>query len=239
MKKIVVLVGSRRKQGNTATFINKILKNMPKNKFEIEYIFPQDFKIRFCSGCQKCFSKTFCVQNDELGLLQDKILTSDLFIVASPVYLHYMSADLKLILDRLSWWSHTLRLQGKPTIVLSTCDTNGHNSVIEPLSQMMNWMGGNVIAAVNAACIPDQINNEKWIQSVSMEIEHRIVDFSFDRPESNPFLEQAFANLKLTMKAQEHLNIESGELNYWKETGMLKCNTFSEYLNKKSTSEII
>lgn len=78
---------------------------------------------------------------DDISLLENKILSSDIFIVASPVYLHYMSGDLKMILDRLSWWAHTLRLQGKPVVVLSTNGSNGETSVTEPLSEIMTVMG--------------------------------------------------------------------------------------------------
>ena len=70
-------------------------------------------------------------------------------------------------IDRCSWWVHTLRLQGKPIVVLSTCDCNGYRTVIEPLSEIMTFMGGNVIATANGSQIPNQLNNEQWLNSIS------------------------------------------------------------------------
>ena len=91
MKKIVALFGSRRKNGNTVSFVKAILGYLPKDECDIEYIFPQDFKISPCIGCGNCFEQIQCIAKDELYILQKKILDSDLLIVASPVYLHYMS----------------------------------------------------------------------------------------------------------------------------------------------------
>lgn len=234
MKKIVVLIGSRSKKGNTATFVRRILSDLPENGFEIEYLFPQDFQISPCLGCQQCFIRARCVQKDELNLLQEKILSADVFVIASPVYLHYMTADLKLILEKSSWWAHTLRLQGKPVVVLSTCGTNGHNTVIEPLSQIMNFMGGNVIAKSNAAQVPSQMDNENWLKGVADEINRRIIKYSDMPPQSNDLLEKIFYSAKWSMQKQEevfkNVEIEKGELNYWQKTGMINFDTFGEYL---------
>lgn len=238
MKKVFVLIGSRQKEGSTTKFAKRINENLNKNEFEIEYSIPQDYKIRPCIGCHDCFINARCSLEDELELLQEKILKADIFVIASPVYLHYMTADLKLILDRSSWWAHTLRLQGKPVVVLSTCATNGFTTVLEPLSEIMNFMGGNVIATANAAKLPNQINNKKWLNEVSREISNRITKFSNLPPQSNSFIEKVFLNTKLSMLQQEEFsknsNIELGEIKYWRETGMIEFDTFKEYLEAKN-----
>lgn len=234
MKKILVLNGSRRRQGNTITFIKAILEKLPEEKFAIEYIFPQDFKISLCEGCAKCFEKAKCVISDELFILQNKIMECDLFVIASPVYLHYMTADLKKILDRCSWWAHTLRLQGKPVVVLSTCDTNGHQKVVNALGEIMTYMGGNVIASVNASQYPNQLKNDTWMESVANKINERIIKFVGLPPQSNNSLEVCFKGAKdnIIIKdefLQQH-NIENEVVNYWKKTGMINFKNFREYL---------
>ncbi|WP_271327993.1 flavodoxin family protein [Lactococcus muris] len=139
MKKIFILNASRRRKGNTTKLISSVTEKL--KDFDIEIAHPQDFNIKTCLGCHKCFIKAGCVQRDDLPLLEEKILSSDLLILASPVYLHYMTGELKVILDKLSWWAHTLRLQGKPVVLLSTCSTNGQDTVIKPLGEIMNYMG--------------------------------------------------------------------------------------------------
>ncbi|MHC5227886.1 flavodoxin family protein [Enterococcus sp. LJL99] len=240
MRKIFVLNGSRRKNGNTIKFIKSILKHINSELFEIEYAFPQDFKIKPCSGCHQCFINIKCSVKDEISLIQEKIVSADILIIASPVYLHYMTADLKLILDKLSHWTHLFKLQGKPVVVLSTCSTNGHNSVIDPLSNMMKLMGGNVIASANAAQIPNQINNEVWLEEVSKEISDRICKYAFLPIQSTICLDNVFKMTKSSILEQEQTSVEydflAGEVEYWKETGMLEYDTFSEYLTLKNNN---
>lgn len=234
MKKVFVLIGSRRREGNTSKFTKSIIEKLNSDEFKIEYAFPQDYKIKPCIGCHDCFINARCSIKDDINLLQEKILNTDIFIIASPVYLHYITADLKLILDRLSWWAHTLRLQGKPVIILSTCSSNGFTTVIEPMSKIITIMGGNVIATANAAEIPNQINNLEWLKDVSQEIANRINKFAYLPSQSNSFIEKVFSGVKISMIQQEEIcqnsNIELGEYKYWKETGMLYYDNFKDYL---------
>jgi len=237
MKQIFALIGSRRKEGYTKKFVQDIYNKLDKNEFGIEYAHPQDFNIEFCRGCGQCFVTTKCLLQDDLKILQEKILDSDIFIIASPVYLHYMTADLKAILDRMSWWAHTLRLQGKPVVVLSTCSSNGYKTAIEALGKIITFMGGNVIASSNASQMPNQINNKKWLDEVTEEIAQRINKASALEEQSNQYIETVFKSTKSSMLRQEEtakqFSVELGEVKYWRDSGMIDCSSFQEYLDKK------
>lgn len=234
MTKVVVFIGSRNKRGSTYTFSRRVTEFLTVEQYEIEYFFPQDFIIKPCLGCARCFLLTRCVQKDDLLSLQQKLLDADVLIISSPVYLHYMTADLKLILDRSAWWSHTMRLQGKPTVVLSTCSSNGQTSVTKPLSEIMTWMGANVIATANASQLPNQLDDEQWLQSIGKEIATRIEEACQNGPQSNRFLEDVFQKTKRSMlfqkEAAKDLDVFLGEVAYWENSGMLYYDTFHEYL---------
>lgn len=237
MKKIFVYIGSRKKQGNTVKFTKSVTDRLNPNQYDIEYAFPQDYHIDFHDGNNNMFIDTNYSLKDDLKVLQNKILESDIFIIASPVYIHSMSADLKLFLERSAWWSHTLRLQGKPVIVMSTCSSNGVKTVIEPLSKVITFMGGNVIATANATQIPDRLNDKKWINEVTEEIVERIKKYSKLPNQSNKFLEKVFLGSKMNIKGQEELEKEEevklGELEFWRDTGMINFDSFQEYLKNK------
>ncbi|MFB8726115.1 flavodoxin family protein [Enterococcus casseliflavus] len=234
MKKIFVLIGSRRKEGNTANFIRRITDKFECESFEIEYVFPQDYDITACDGDNKCFIDLNHNSNDELKKLQKKILDSDIFIVGSPVYVHSMTSDLKLFIERSAWWAHTLRLGGKPVVVISTCGSNGLKTVTEPLSEIMTFMGANVIANANAVQALGHFDDEVWLKEVTETIIERIKKYVQLPPMSNRFLEQVFTGSKLNileqLKVQEELGIELGELEYWKKSGMINFDSFEDYL---------
>lgn len=234
MKKIFVLNGSRRKNGNTASFIKKITEKFDKSSYEIEFAFPQDYNITFCDGDERCFIDLNHNLEDDLEKLQNKILESDVLIIGSPVYVHSMSSDLKLFIERSAWWAHTLRLGGKPVVVISTCGSNGLKTVTEPLSEIMTFMGGNVIANANAIQALNHFNDEIWLKEVTDTIVERINKFVELPNISNKFLEDVFNGSKLNileqLKLNEELGVELGELAYWQETGMINFDTFEDYL---------
>lgn len=238
-KKIFVLIGSRKTEGNTAKFARYITKKL-EDSYSVEFGFPQDFRLNAIDGNIMYFTDTSYNATDDLKTLQDKILTADALIVGSPVYVHSMAADLKLIIENLAWWAHTLRLQGKPTVVLSTCGSNGFDTVIKPLSSILTFMGGNVIATANASSDPNQINNEEWLDEVAGIIAERIENHMSLGADSNEKLEQVFqgskANILEQKSAQVELEMEVGELGelkFWEDTGMIHFDTFKEYLTHK------
>ncbi|HAP4227502.1 TPA: NADPH-dependent oxidoreductase [Enterococcus faecalis] len=239
MKKIFILIGSRNKKGNTFTFTNKLLSNLYE-KCDIEYAFPQDYKIEFCDGSNTCFFDTSYHLEEDLNKLQNKITKSDLLIIGSPVYVHSMSADLKLIIERLAWWTHTLRLQGKPTVILSTCGSNGSNTVLTQLRDIITFMGGNVIAATNASQFPNKLNNEEWIGDESRQLCKCINKYLSLGSQSNQILEKVFqtckSNILKQKSAREQFGDVFGELNYWEETGMINYEQFKDYLEYTKTN---
>lgn len=239
IKKVLILIGSRKENGNTAKFAKNIT-NFLDHKYEIEFVFPQDLSLNAIDGSNYYFMDLNYNATTSLNDLKQKILESDIFIVGSPVYVHSFSSDLKLLIENLASWAHTLRLQGKPTVVLSTCGTNGFNTVIKPLSEVLTFMGANVIATANASQVPNQINNDDWLYEVGSTIAKRIESYARKGPESNNFLEQVFQGSKNNILGQKSLQVkhemkisELGELEFWEKSGMINFDSFQDYLNNK------
>lgn len=238
-KKMLILIGSRNANGNTSKFAKRIT-NFLDSSYEKEFIFPQDLSLNAIDGSNFYFTDLNYNATTSLKTLKQKILKSDILIVGSPVYVHSISSDLKLLIENLASWAHTLRLQGKPTVVLSTCGSNGFDTVIKPLSEVLTFMGANVIATANASQIPNQINNDDWLNEVGSTIAERIEKYAYKGAESNEFLERVFKASKINIleqrKAQmEHeINIsELGELKYWEDTEMINFDSFQDYLDNR------
>lgn len=102
MSKIVILVGSMRKGGNTDLLAQAFMAGASKNN-EVEIISVADYKVNPCIGCNSCFTRkdNKCFQNDDMIAIYDKLRTADIVAIASPVYFYGISAELKAIIDRL------------------------------------------------------------------------------------------------------------------------------------------
>lgn len=102
MSKIVVLVGSMRKDGNTELLAQAFMEGASKNN-DVELVSVADYKVNPCVGCNSCFIRkdNTCFQNDDMGVIYEKLRTADIVVIASPVYFYGISAQLKTIIDRL------------------------------------------------------------------------------------------------------------------------------------------
>lgn len=107
MKKILILIASPRKNGNTNALVQEFCagivamqkQQVPDLEYEVQNLYDQDLKP--CLACRKCqadWTKPACVQgNDELF---NKILEADLIVLATPVYSWYCTPPAKALLDR-------------------------------------------------------------------------------------------------------------------------------------------
>jgi multimeric flavodoxin WrbA len=101
MKKVLVLDGSTRKQGNTSFLIEHFLNGAKSNTDQIEHVLVRDLNIEYCNGCLRCnLIKRCSISGDNWNDLSQKIAEADVLVFASPIYFHYVTAPLKKIIDR-------------------------------------------------------------------------------------------------------------------------------------------
>ena len=101
--KVLALNGSPRKNGNTATLLEKVLSPLIEAGWETEIVQIGGQKIQGCRGCLKCAEKKNrrCVfDNDILNGVLEKMLAADAMILGTPCYFTDMSAEMKALVDR-------------------------------------------------------------------------------------------------------------------------------------------
>ena len=94
--KILSIIGSSRKNGNTATLANHIAKNYKNH----ETLYLSDYTINNCTGCEGCNGTFQCIIKDDFNLIVSKMLDSDIIIWGSPTYWYNVSGYMKTFIDR-------------------------------------------------------------------------------------------------------------------------------------------
>jgi multimeric flavodoxin WrbA len=102
MSNIVILVGSMRKNGNTARLVQSFADGAVQNN-NVEIVYVADYNVNPCIGCNSCFVRegNKCFQDDDMVKIYEKLRNADIVVIASPVYFYGISAQLKAIVDRL------------------------------------------------------------------------------------------------------------------------------------------
>lgn len=101
-KKVLVILGSPRKKGNSALLAEQIAKGARSAGAKVETVFLHGLNIspcKSCYACQKPGSKG-CSIKDDMQKLYNNMLGAHAWVVASPVYWFNMSAQTKIWMDR-------------------------------------------------------------------------------------------------------------------------------------------
>lgn len=101
MSKIVVLMGSPRKNGNTDKLANSFIKGAERANHQVTKFSVSETKVNGCIGCNYCMkNEGICVQKDGMQDIYTALSQADTIVFASPVYYFGFSAQIKAIIDR-------------------------------------------------------------------------------------------------------------------------------------------
>lgn len=103
--KVLALNSSPRKEGQSKTelMLTHLVKGMQEAGADVETVHLREKKIRNCSGCFSCWTKTpgICIHKDDMtNDLYPKWLQSDLVVYASPLYHFHLNASMKNFIER-------------------------------------------------------------------------------------------------------------------------------------------
>jgi len=103
MVKLLGIIGSPRRDGNTEIIVKEVLKTGEHNGAETEIIHLTDFDLKPCNGCKTCFDTHACVIKDDVEKIFKKIVESDGIVIGSPVYFYNVTAQTKTFIDRVGY----------------------------------------------------------------------------------------------------------------------------------------
>lgn len=100
-KKVLVLSGSPRKNGNSEILCDQFINGASEAGHSVEKIFLGDKKINYCIACGSCQrSNGVCIHKDDMAEILEKMIEADVIVMASPVYFYTMDAQVKTLIDR-------------------------------------------------------------------------------------------------------------------------------------------
>ena len=105
MKRILGIVGSPRRNGNTHLLVSKILEGAGETGSSTECVFLRDLNIKECDGCHVCWQGKECSKKDDMNLIYPKLIESDVIVFGTPVYWYGPTALMKGFIDRFVYFN--------------------------------------------------------------------------------------------------------------------------------------
>ena len=174
--KILALIGSPRKKGNTDLLVDAALGEATKRGHTGEKLYLYDYAMRPCVDCRACKQgEKVCVQKDDMPKIYRAIDAADALILATPIYWYGPTAQMKLLIDRLRPYVANRRLEGKKAYLIAPSEEgpSACGPLVDSLKMSYKYLGlvygGEVLVTANE-------KGEVAKKSEEMEKARRLLD---------------------------------------------------------------
>ena len=123
--KVLGIVCSPRKHGNTEILVKEALSSAQKYGAETEVIGVSGLHIEPCDGCESCTTSGQCKIKDDMQGIYTKMQEADGITMGSPVYFWGASAQAKAIIDRTFVFRTQRQLRNKVAGAVVVARTTG------------------------------------------------------------------------------------------------------------------
>lgn len=163
-KKIVVITGSPRKNGNSFAMTESFIKAAEEKGHTVTRFDAAMKKVGGCHACETCFKTgKACSFDDDFNTIAPAILEADAVVFTMPVYWYSIPAQIKGVIDKLfSFCVAGKDIAGKECALITCCEEHdmsvmdGVRIPIERSAALLNWkMVGEVLipGVLNAGAI--------------------------------------------------------------------------------------
>ncbi|HEY9076236.1 MAG TPA: flavodoxin family protein [Anaerolineaceae bacterium] len=232
--RILILVSSYRKHGNTARLVELISAEMQAEAerlgetLELETLHMAHMDIQPCRGCRACFDRgeAKCPVRDDIPVIKRKIESADGLLLASPVYVEDVNGVMKTWIDRMAYVCHRPDFAGKCIYLVVTSGTTATRHSLDTMSLAMRTWGGYLCGQASfkmGALMPLEEIKSRFQDQAS-----RIARMLLESTRRNKALDPSILSLMIFQvqkgvwgKAADG----SFDYNYWKEKGWLEPGT--------------
>jgi len=131
--RILGIVCSPRKGGNTEILVRAALEAAREAGGETELILVADMNIAPCDGCGTCLKNGMCKIKDDMQMIYEQLELAEGVVLGTPVYFMNVSAQAKAIMDRTYAILGGRKLRGKVAAAIVAARRVGAGEVLSLL----------------------------------------------------------------------------------------------------------
>jgi multimeric flavodoxin WrbA len=184
-KQVLVILGSPRRKGNSATLAAQISRGAKSAGAQVETLFLRGLKISPCRGCDTCQKQDSkgCAVKDDMQEIYPKLIKADAWVIASPVYWFTMSAQTKIFMDRcyaLTAYAENPFASKRIAIAMTYGDVDPFKSgcvnALRTFQDAFRYAGSKIVGMVyGSATEPGEIANNEALMQEAEELGKRLV----------------------------------------------------------------
>jgi multimeric flavodoxin WrbA len=217
--------------GNTSQMLTMLGEGLSREGLELEEIFLSQYQIGFCTGCATCLESGSCWVRDDYNSVVRTVLEADAVILASPVYIFNVTAQMKTFLDRSLGYGHRPRGDWKPGLALSVSGGHGETWAADYLGQVLRLFGAFPVGKFTAIAVgPGEFLGREAVEARAADLARelaRAVKEGRRYPATDQDLRywQFMSNL-----IKENRDSMAADYEHWQELGLFK--SFEAYVGQ-------
>jgi multimeric flavodoxin WrbA/putative sterol carrier protein len=139
--------------GNTSMMIEMLRDPLAQEGFQLDVINLAEYEIDYCYGCAFCLEKGKCWIDDHHRGIAKRLMTAEGIVMASPVYVLSVTAQLKAFLDRSLGYGHKPRSAWKPGLAVCVSAGLGETVVGDYLADILRIYGAFSVGTLTAISV--------------------------------------------------------------------------------------
>ena len=139
--KIVIINGSYRKSGITATALHMMEAGLKEKGVETAFYNLGEINMSHCMGCCVCYKTGRCCIKDDAERISELIAEADGLVLGTPTYASNVSGLMKDLIDRGHFVIEQL-LHNKACVTIATGENYGSKDALKVLNNLVIYSGG-------------------------------------------------------------------------------------------------
>lgn len=157
-KKIVVLTGSPRKNGNSFAMTNAFIEAAAGKGHTVIRFDAAMKNVGGCHACESCFKTgKACTFDDDFNTIAPDILEADVIVFTMPLYWYSIPAQLKNVIDKLFSFSVASKnIAGKECALIACCeeeDISAFDGIRIPIKRTAALLKWTVVGEILIPCV--------------------------------------------------------------------------------------
>lgn len=155
-KKIVVITGSPRKDGNSFAMTDTFIRAAEEKGHSVTRFDAAQKNVGGCHACETCYKTgKACSFDDDFNEIAPALLEADVVVFSTPVYWYSIPAQIKAVIDKMySFCVAGKDIAGKECMLIACCEEDDQSVLdgvripIERTAALVKWhMAGEVLVS--------------------------------------------------------------------------------------------
>jgi multimeric flavodoxin WrbA len=151
MKVLGLNASPKGKESQTLRLVLAVLDGAEVEGAETELVDVCEYDIGFCTACGACYAKGECSQVDDFPDILEKMLDADGIVLGSPNYIDSVSAQMKVVFDRMADCIHCQMFSGKYGCSVCTAGGSNEMEVAGYMNRVLTSLGAQIVGSVGVA----------------------------------------------------------------------------------------